>query len=312
MDTGFGRAVVTGGAGFLGSHLCEVLVAGRTAVVCVDNLLTGDTANISDLYHDRRFEFVCADVSAALSVPGSVDLVVHLACPASPVHYLRWPIETLKAGGLGTLCALALAREKNARFVLASTSEVYGDPLQHPQSEAYWGNVNPIGPRSVYDESKRYAEALTAAHRREHGLRTGIARIFNTFGPRMRPDDGRMIPAFICQALRGRPLTVTGDGSQTRSPCYVDDTVRGLLALAADDHPGPVNIGNPEEYSVLDIAERIRELVASISEIRFVAAMEEDPKRRCPDISVARRALNWEPLVSVDDGLKRTIEWFAR
>jgi dTDP-glucose 4,6-dehydratase len=312
VDTGFERAVVTGGAGFLGSHLCEALAAGGTAVVCVDNLLTGDAANVVALQEDPHFELINRDVSEPLPVAGPVDLVLHLACPASPPDYLRWPIETMKAGALGTLRAVELATEKEARFVLASTSEIYGDPLQHPQSETYWGNVNPIGPRSVYDESKRYAEALTAAHRRAHGLNTGIARIFNTYGPRMRADDGRMIPAFICQALDSRPLTVAGNGRQTRSPCFVTDTVRGLLALAGADHPGPVNIGNPMELSVVEIAERIRELTASASEIRYIAAMEDDPQRRCPDISLARRVLQWEPLVGFDEGLKRTIEWFAR
>jgi dTDP-glucose 4,6-dehydratase len=312
VDTGFERAVVTGGAGFLGSHLCEALVAGGTAVVCIDNLLTGDAGNVAAIQEDPQFELVNRDVSAPLHVAGRVDLVLHLACPASPPDYLKWPIETMKVGALGTLRALELAAEKDARLVLASTSEVYGDPLQHPQAETYWGNVNPIGPRSVYDESKRYAEALTAAHRRAHGLNTGIARIFNTYGPRMRPDDGRMIPAFICQALESRPLTVTGNGHQTRSPCYVTDTVRGLLALAGADHPGPVNIGNPMELSVIEIAEHIRELAASTSKIRYIAAMEEDPQRRCPDISLARRVLHWEPLVGFDEGLKRTIEWFAR
>jgi dTDP-glucose 4,6-dehydratase len=312
VDAGFERAVVTGGAGFLGSHLCEALVAGGAAVVCVDNLLTGDAANVVALQEDSHFELINRDVSEPLPVAGPVDLVLHLACPASPPDYLRWPIETMKVGALGTLRAVELATEKEARFVLASTSEVYGDPLQHPQSETYWGNVNPIGPRSVYDESKRYAEALTAAHRRELGLDTRIARIFNTYGPRMRPDDGRMIPAFICQALRGLPLTVTGNGRQTRSPCYVTDTVRGLLALAGADHPDPVNIGNPVELSVIEIAERIRELTGTASEIRYIAAVEEDPQRRCPDISLARRVLHWEPLVGFDEGLKRTIEWFAR
>jgi dTDP-glucose 4,6-dehydratase len=309
--TGFERAVVTGGAGFLGSHLCDALVTGGTAVVCVDNLLTGNAGNVVSLQDDPHFELVNRDVSEPLPVAGRVDLVLHLACPASPPDYLKWPIETMKAGALGTLRALELAAQKDARFVLASTSEVYGDPLQHPQSETYWGNVNPIGPRSVYDESKRYAEALTAAHRRAHGLNTGIARIFNTYGPRMRPDDGRMIPAFICQALDSRPLTVTGNGRQTRSPCFVTDTVRGLLALAGADHPGPVNIGNPMELSVVEIAECIRDLTAGASEIRYIAAMEEDPQRRCPDISLAHRVLNWEPLVGFDEGLKRTIEWFV-
>ena len=312
MDTGFERAVVTGGAGFLGSHLCDALVTGGAAVVCVDNFLTGNAVNVVSLKDDPHFELVDRDVSEPLPVAGTVDVVFHLACPASPPDYLKWPIETMKAGALGTLRALELAATKDARFVLASTSEVYGDPLQHPQSETYWGNVNPIGPRSVYDEAKRYAEALTAAHRRELGLDTGIARIFNTYGPRMRPDDGRMIPAFICQALQGLPLTVTGSGLQTRSPCYVTDTVRGLLALADADHPGPVNIGNPAELSVIGIAERIRELAGAASEIRYIAAMEEDPQRRCPDTSLAQRELHWEPLVGFDEGLKRTIGWFTR
>lgn len=303
------RAVVTGGAGFVGSWLCEELLRRGSDVVCVDNLLTGSKDNIAHLSGNDGFEFILADVSDALEVAGTVDVVFHLASPASPVHYQQHPIETLKVGSLGTTNALELAVRSDARFLLASTSEVYGDPLQHPQREDYWGNVNPVGPRSMYDEAKRFSEALTTAYRGAHGVRTTIARIFNTYGPRMQIDDGRFVPTFIAQALAGTPLTVAGDGSQTRSICHVSDTVAGLLALAASEHSGPVNIGNPEELTVLALARRIVELAESESEIDFIALPTDDPQRRCPDISRAREILGWSPRIASTDGLLETIEW---
>jgi dTDP-glucose 4,6-dehydratase len=306
------HAVVTGGAGFLGSHLCERLLAQGAAVTCMDNFLTGSPRNVAHLLGEPGFRLTECDLTGFVHVSGKVDLVLHLASAASPVDYLRLPIETLKVGGLGTLHALGLAREKNARFVLASTSEVYGDPLRHPQREDYWGNVNPVGPRSVYDEAKRYAEALTTAYRVSRDVNTGIVRIFNTYGPRMRPDDGRAIPTFVCQALTGRPLTVAGDGSQTRSICYVDDTVAGLLAMTRTDLAGPVNIGNPEEMTVLTLAETIRDLAESSSPITFVERPADDPAVRRPDTTLARTRLDWRPAVPAAEGLRRTIDWFAR
>jgi dTDP-glucose 4,6-dehydratase len=306
----FRRAVVTGGAGFLGSHLCESLLTHGVQVVCLDNFLTGMPDNVAHLLPDVQFRLVRCDVTDYIHVPGDVDLVLHFASPASPVDYLRLPIHTLKVGSLGTLHALGLAREKNARFVLASTSEVYGDPLEHPQQETYWGNVNPIGPRGVYDEAKRYAEALTTAYRTSGQVNTAIVRIFNTFGPRMRPNDGRAIPTFIRQALAGEPITVAGDGSQTRSLCYVDDTVRGILALAASDHPGPVNIGNPEEMSILGLAHRIREMTGTDVPIEFIERPVDDPRVRRPDISLARNLLGWDAETPIDKGLRATIAWF--
>jgi dTDP-glucose 4,6-dehydratase len=300
------RVVVTGGAGFLGSHLCEQLVLRGARVVCVDNFVSGRPGNVAELAGHPRFEFARADVANGLTVAGRVDVVLHLACPASPKDYLSRPVETMRAGGIGTLHALELARHKRSRFVLASTSEVYGDPLEHPQRETYWGNVNPIGPRSVYDEAKRFAEALTFAYRREHSVDTGLVRIFNSYGPRMRSDDGRMIPTFLRQAVRGEPLTITGDGAQTRSVCYVDDTVRGLIALADSDFPGPVNIGNPHELTVLEIADHVLRVTSSRSSIRHVEPMADDPRRRCPDISLAERELGWKPEVDIEDGLRRT------
>lgn len=311
MRNGFRRAVVTGGAGFLGSHLCEELLTAGTAVVCLDNLVTGSADNIERLGGNALFEFVECDVTDPPDVPGEVDLVVHMASPASPQDYFRLPVETLEAGGLGTMRALALAGRHSARFVLASTSEVYGDPQEHPQSESYWGHVNPIGPRSVYDEAKRYAEALTTAHHGSRGLSTGIARIFNSYGPRMRPDDGRMVPTFARQALSGQPITVTGSGEQTRSLCYVDDTVRGLLALARSDHAGPVNIGNADEFRVRRLAELIRDLAGSSSPIEHIDGTADDPQRRCPDITLAERTLGWRPEVRAAEGLHRTLAWFA-
>jgi len=304
-----GRVVVTGGAGFVGSWVCARLLELGADVVCVDNFVTGSTDNLRHLESEPGFELVERDVSAGLDVPGAVDWVLHLACPASPVHYLRLPVETLRVGSIGTMHALDLAERKQARFVLASTSEVYGDPLEHPQRESYWGNVNPIGPRSVYDEAKRFSEAVTTAYRGSRGVDTGIVRIFNTYGPRMRPDDGRAVPTFLSQALAGEPITVAGDGSQTRSICYVTDTVEGILALAASSHPGPVNLGNTHEISILALAEAIRELTGSTSEIRFVSLPGDDPKLRRPDTTLARELLGWEPVVSVEDGLARTLQW---
>ncbi|MGK5543875.1 UDP-glucuronic acid decarboxylase family protein [Streptomyces sp. URMC 127] len=315
MGRDWNRALVTGGAGFIGSHICERLLAEGTEVHCVDNLSTGSAANFRHLEADPRFHFAEADVTrpgSLGSVPGPVDLVLDLACPASPADYLRLPIETLEAGSDGTRTALDLALRDGARFLLASTSEVYGDPLEHPQREQYWGNVNPIGPRSVYDESKRYAEALVSAYRRTHGADTAIVRIFNTYGPRMRAEDGRAVPTFIRQALAGEPVTVAGDGSQTRCLTYVDDTVDGILALAASGHPGPVNIGGSDEKSVLELAERIIGLTGSASTIRFVDRPVDDPGKRRPDTTTARRLLGWQPRVGCEEGLKRTVEWFAR
>lgn len=304
------RAVVTGGAGFLGSYLCERLLQEGVEVVCLDNFLTGTPANVAHLLQDRRFRLIRCDVTDYVHVPGPVDLVCHFASPASPADYLRLPIDTLKVGSLGTLHSLGLARDKGARYILASTSEVYGDPLEHPQHEDYWGNVNPVGPRGVYDEAKRFAEAMTTAYRDSRQVDTGIVRIFNTFGPRMRPDDGRAIPTFIRQALAGEPLSVAGDGSQTRSVCYVDDTVAGILALARSDHPGPVNIGNADELSVLGLAELIRDLAGSASPTRFVDRPVDDPGVRRPDTSLARRVLGWDARTPYDEGLRRTIAWF--
>jgi dTDP-glucose 4,6-dehydratase len=306
------RAVVTGGAGFLGSHLCEALLARGDEVVCLDNFLTGSPDNVAHLTPNPRFRLVRSDVTDYLHVGGPVDLVLHFASPASPIDYLKLPIETLKVGSVGTLHALGLARDKQARFILASTSEVYGDPEVHPQPETYWGNVNPVGPRGVYDEAKRFAEAITLAYRNAHGVDTGIVRIFNTFGPRMRPDDGRAIPNFIRQALRGQPLTVAGDGTQTRSICYVDDLVAGILALVASDQPGPVNIGNPHELSMLDLARWVIELAGSSSTIVHVERPVDDPSVRRPDTTLAEAALGWTPEVAIEDGLLRTIEWFRR
>jgi dTDP-glucose 4,6-dehydratase len=300
----FDRAVVTGGAGFLGSHVCAELVRRGTRVVCVDDFRTSSPANLRGLLDDPAFELRTEDVSEPVDVPGEVGLVLHLACPASPVDYLRAPVQTMRSGGFGTLHALELALRKQSRFVMASTSEVYGDPLEHPQTESYWGNVNPIGPRSVYDEAKRFGEALTAAFHREYAANTGIVRIFNTYGPRMRAGDGRMIPTFFRQALAGEELTVHGDGSQTRSLCYVDDLVGGLLAMAESGHTGPVNLGNPEEVTVLDVATRVIEVTGSQSHIRHLAPMEDDPRRRCPDIRLARQVLGWHPEVSLHDGLR--------
>jgi dTDP-glucose 4,6-dehydratase len=304
------RIVVTGGAGFLGSHLCERLLAHGDEVVCLDNFLTGTPANVAHLLGRPGFTCTRCDLTEFLHVPGPVDLVLHFASPASPIDYLRLPIQTLKVGAIGTWHALGLAKEKRARFLLASTSEVYGDPKVHPQPETYWGHVNPIGPRGVYDEAKRYAEALTTAYRDSEGLDTAIVRIFNTYGPRMRPDDGRAIPTFIRQALAGEPLTVAGDGSQTRSVCHVDDTVTGILALASSEHAGPVNIGNPDERSVLAIARDVIAATGNQSQVVFIDRPVDDPGVRRPDTTLACELLGWQPRVSWRDGLVATIDWF--
>ncbi|WP_030664133.1 NAD-dependent epimerase/dehydratase family protein [Streptomyces cellulosae] len=311
----FHRALVTGGAGFVGSHLCRRLLATGADVVCLDNLATGSRANVADLQRHDGFRFVRADATdpaAWRALPGRFDLVLHFACPASPADYLRLPLETLAVGSDGTRHALDRTRRDEARFVLASTSEVYGDPLEHPQPETYWGNVNPVGPRSVYDESKRFAEALVTAHRGVHGTDAAIVRIFNTYGPRMRGGDGRAVPTFVAQALDGAPLTVAGDGGQTRSLCYVDDTVDGILALAASDEPGPVNIGGTDEITMLELARRIVDLTGSASRIRFVERPVDDPGRRKPDTRLARERLGWRPEVDWNEGLARTIDWFTR
>ena len=305
-------ALVTGGAGFLGSHLCEELLRRGFQVIAVDDLSTGRSENLRHLADDTRLRFIQADVSDGIPVDEPVDYVLHFASPASPPDYLRLPVETLRVGSLGTLNALEVARRCGARFLMASTSETYGDPQVHPQTEEYWGNVNPVGPRSVYDEAKRFSEAATMAYRRTHGVDTAIVRIFNTYGPRMRADDGRAIPTFISQALAGEPLTVAGDGSQTRSVCYVDDLVDGLLRLLFSDLPGPVNVGNPVEMTVLDLAKRVRLLAGTDAPITFVARPQDDPCVRRPDITVARTQLGWEPNVDPEAGLVRTIAWFRK
>ena len=305
------RTVVTGGAGFLGSHLCERLVAEGHEVIALDNFITGNPHNVEHLLESDRFRLLKRDVTEYVHVPGPVDQVLHFASPASPIDYLLLPIETMKVGSLGTLHALGLAKEKGARFLLASTSETYGDPQVHPQPESYWGHVNPVGPRGVYDEAKRFAEALTMAYRRTHDVDTAIVRIFNTHGPRMRPNDGRAIPAFASQALTGKPITVAGDGSQTRSIIYVDDLVTGILQLLRSDLAGPVNLGNPHETSVLHLAETIKRLTGSDSEIVFIDRPTDDPTVRQPDITLARTQLGWEPTVAFEAGLERTIAWFA-
>ncbi len=304
------RALVTGGAGFLGSHLCERLLGEGLDVVCMDNLITGNLANIEHLFGRDGFIFVEHDVTNFIHVPGRLDYVLHFASPASPIDYLKLPIQTLKVGSLGTHKALGLAKSKEARFLLASTSECYGDPLVHPQPENYWGNVNPVGPRGVYDEAKRFAEAITMAYHRHHGLDTRIVRIFNTYGPRMRAGDGRVVPTFICQALGNEPLTVFGDGSQTRSFCFVDDLIEGIWRLLHSDHVEPVNIGNPAEMTVLEFAQEIIRIIGADSEISFTELPVNDPKVRQPDISLAREILGWEPKIDLEDGLTTTIEFF--
>ncbi|MDQ4027052.1 MAG: SDR family oxidoreductase [Actinomycetota bacterium] len=303
------RAVVTGGAGFLGSHLCERLLHEGWDVVCVDSLLTGETNNLSAVRSHQRFRFEQRDVSQPWTVDGPVDWVLHLASPASPIDYLELPLETLKVGAHGTHNALEVAESKGASFLLASTSEVYGDPKVHPQPESYWGNVNPIGPRSVYDEAKRYAEAVTMAYHRTHGLPVRLVRIFNTYGPRMRKNDGRAVPTFIKQAIRREPLTVHGDGSQTRSLCYVDDLIEGLWRFMNSDVTGPMNLGNPEEIKIIELAHTIGDLTGGGSEIAFVQRPVDDPEIRCPDITLAQRELGWRPEVSLLTGMSMTIEW---
>ena len=310
------RVLITGGAGFIGSHLCDLMLAQGHEVIAMDNLITGSLRNIAHLQAHPAFSFVNHDVTLPIYVDGPVDAVIHLASLPSPVDYLNLPIKTLKVGALGTYHALGLAKAKGARFLLASTSEVYGDPLVHPQPETYWGNVNPVGPRGVYDESKRYAEALVMAYHRTHEMPTRIARIFNTYGPRMRIDDGRVVPNFVGQALRGEPLTVYNDGSHTRSFCFVSDLVEGLYRLLLSDEALPVNLGNPHEVSILEFAKMILEISGSRSEIRFVtpkdARTKDDPQTRRPDVTKARRVLDWEARVGLRDGLQATVDWFQQ
>jgi len=306
------RAVITGGAGFLGSHLCERLLAEGHEVICVDNLLTGRTENIAHLLDRKDFRHLHHDVTVPFEIDGPVDYVLHFASPASPVDYLELPIQTLKVGSLGTHNTLGLAKAKRARYLLASTSEVYGDPLEHPQKESYWGNVNPVGPRGVYDEAKRFAEAMAMAYHRAHGLEVRIVRIFNTYGPRMRLRDGRVVPAFIQQALTGEPMTVFGEGKQTRSFCYVNDLVEGIYRLLRSDLTEPCNIGNPHEMTILEFAETIRDAVGSKSEILFKPLPVDDPRTRQPDITRARTKLGWEPKVPLAQGLESTIAYFRK
>ena len=304
------RVVITGGAGFLGSHICDALLDRGDEVVCIDNLVTGSTRNIEHLFGTAGFTYVQQDVSTYVWVPGDVDAVLHFASPASPVDYLEMPIPTLKVGSLGTHNTLGLAKAKSARYFLASTSETYGDPQVHPQPETYWGHVNPVGPRGVYDEAKRFAEAMAMAYHRYHGLDVRIVRIFNTYGPRMRPSDGRVISNFLVQALQGKPLTVYGDGQQTRSFCYVDDEIRGFLALLDSDYVGPVNIGNPGEFTVRELADIVLEVTGSDSEIVFEDLPVDDPTQRRPDITLAKELLGWEPTVDLREGLARTADYF--
>ncbi len=304
------NVVITGGAGFLGSHLCDLLLSDGYKVFCVDNLITGNLKNIAHLKRERCFEFIKHDISRPITISGPLDFVLHFASPASPVDYLMYPIQTLKVGSLGTHNALGLAKCKKARFLLASTSEVYGDPLEHPQKETYWGHVNPTGPRGVYDEAKRFAEAITLAYHRYHKVDVRIVRIFNTYGPRMRIHDGRVVPNFIYQALRGQPLTVYGAGRQTRSFCHYYDLIEGIYRLLLSDHVGPVNIGNPSEFTILQFAKLVLKLSGSKSAIKYEPLPTDDPKRRKPDISLARRLLKWEPVVQLEDGLRETIAWF--
>lgn len=310
MSNGKQRVLITGAAGFLGSHLCDRFIRDGYQVVGMDNLITGDLENIEHLFKLEDFEFYHHDVSKFVFVPGELDYILHFASPASPIDYLKIPIQTLKVGSLGTHNLLGLARVKKARILVASTSEVYGDPTVHPQSESYWGNVNPVGPRGVYDEAKRFQEAITMAYHTYHGLETKIVRIFNTYGPRMRLNDGRVLPAFIGQALRGEDLTVFGDGSQTRSFCYVDDLIEGIVRLLHSDHAEPVNIGNPAEITIKEFGEEILNLTGSDVKMTYKDLPVDDPKQRRPDISKARAILNWEPAVSREEGLRRTYEYF--
>ncbi len=304
------RVLITGGAGFLGSHLCDFLLARGDEVIAMDNLLTGSVDNIAHLFGNDRFTFVKHDVTNYIHVPGPLDAVMHLASPASPIDYARLPIQTMKVGSLGTHKALGLAKDKKAKFFLASTSETYGDPLVHPQPESYFGNVDPISPRGVYDEAKRFAEAMTMAYHRHHGVQTRIVRIFNTYGPRNRIDDGRVVPSFIAQALRGEPLTIFGDGSQTRSFCYVSDLIEGFVKLLESDYVRPVNIGNPREMTIMQFAKTILELTGSKSEIVYRPLPEGDPKVRQPDITLAKKLLDWAPKVDFVDGIGKTITYF--
>ena len=306
------RILITGGAGFLGSHLCERFIAEGYDVICMDNFITGSPDNIAHLIGSQRFTFVQHDVTNYIYVAGKLDYILHFASPASPIDYLRYPIQTLKVGSLGTHKALGLAKAKNARLLLASTSEVYGDPLIHPQPESYWGNVNPVGMRGVYDEAKRFAEAMTMAYQRYHSVETRIIRIFNTYGPRMRVEDGRAIPAFISQALRGEPVTVFGDGSQTRSVCYVDDLIEGIYRLLLSDERDPVNIGNPDEISMLDLARDIVEITGSASGVEFRDLPADDPKVRQPDITRAQIILGWQPKIGRREGLLKTLDYFRQ
>jgi len=302
--------VITGGAGFLGSHLCDLFLSEGYRVLCLDNLITGSRENIAHNARNSRFEFIRHDVSREILIPGPIDYVLHFASPASPVDYLNYPIQTLKVGALGSHNALGLAKAKKARFLLASTSEVYGDPLEHPQRETYWGHVNPTGPRGVYDEAKRFAEAITLAYHRYHKVDTRIVRIFNTYGPRMRVNDGRVVPNFIDQALKGKPLTVFGSGRQTRSFCYYYDLIEGIYRLLLSDYSDPVNIGNPSEFTILQFARLVQKISGSASEIIRQPLPVDDPQKRRPDISLARRLLKWEPVVPLEQGLVETIQWF--
>jgi len=306
------RAVITGGAGFLGSHLCDRLIEKGWEVLCLDNLVTGAQTNVGHLLAHPRFNFIQQDVTRFIEVSGPVDYVLHFASPASPVDYVKFPIQTLKVGSLGTHNSLGLALAKKAKFLLASTSECYGDPEVHPQPESYWGHVNSIGPRGVYDEAKRFSEAMTMAYHRAHGVDTRIVRIFNTYGPRMRLNDGRALPNFVHQALTGQPITVYGDGKQTRSFCYVSDLIEGIYRLMQSEEHEPVNIGNPQEITMLEFAERIRSLLGANVEIVFKPLPQDDPRQRCPDISKARRLLNWQPKVNLEEGLRLTLEFFRR
>jgi len=306
------RILITGGAGFLGSHLCELFLEKGYEVICIDNLITGNLNNISHLFGQERFKFIKHDVTNFIYVEGKLDYILHFASPASPIDYLNFPIQTLKVGSLGTHKALGLAKEKNATFLLASTSEIYGDPLVNPQSEEYWGNVNPVGPRGVYDEAKRFAEAMTMAYHRYHGVDTRIVRIFNTYGPRMRPFDGRVVPTFINQVLDGEDLTVFGDGLQTRSFCYVKDLIEGIYSLLLSKEINPVNIGNPEERTVIDFARLILELMNSDRKVIFKPLPVDGPKVRRPDITRAREILGWNPAIGIEEGLMATIEYFRR
>ncbi len=304
--------LITGGAGFIGAHLCGLLIEKGYRVICIDNLITGNKANLTSLLNNANFKFIQQDVTNYIKIEEKIDYVLHFASPASPVDYANYPIQTLKVGSLGTHNALGLAKAKGAKFMLASTSEVYGDPQIHPQPETYWGNVNPVGARGCYDEAKRFAEAITVAYRKTHKLKVKIVRIFNTFGPRMRINDGRVVPNFIYQALKDEPLTVYGDGSQTRSFCYISDLIEGIYKLLFSEVVGPINLGNPQEVSILEFAQKIQKITQSKSEIIFKPLPQDDPKLRKPDISKAKKLLHWEPKINLEEGLEKTIKWFKR